>query len=116
PRCARRASDCSARWWRSCSCPDDALRASWSATLRQPRRQPRGGSARWRWQVTRPESCAEPDSRKPGRPRSADADRAIIEATLELLVESGAAAMAIEHVAARAGVSKATIYRRWPNK
>lgn len=66
--------------------------------------------------MTHPESCAEPDSRKPGRPRSADADRAIIEATLELLVESGAAAMAIEHVAARAGVSKATIYRRWPNK
>jgi len=63
-----------------------------------------------------PEGSDDTDSRKPGRPRSADADRAIIEATLELLVESGAAAMAIEHVAARARVSKATIYRRWPNK
>lgn len=63
-----------------------------------------------------PEGSDDADSRKPGRPRSADADRAIIEATLDLLVESGAAAMAIEHVAARAGVSKATIYRRWPNK
>jgi len=62
-----------------------------------------------------PES-PDSDARRPGRPRSTDADRAIVEATLELLVESGVAATAIEHVAARAGVSKATIYRRWPNK
>lgn len=56
------------------------------------------------------------ERRPPGRPRSADADRAIVEATLELLTESGVASLAIEQVAARARVAKATIYRRWPNK
>lgn len=62
--------------------------------------------------------CADADAerRPPGRPRSADADRAITQATLELLTESGVASLAIEQVAARAGVAKATIYRRWPNK
>ncbi len=53
---------------------------------------------------------------RPGRPRSEQAERAIIEATLDLLAEVGVAAMSIEQVAARAGVGKATIYRRWPNK
>ncbi len=51
-----------------------------------------------------------------GRPRSQEADRAILAATVELLAERGLAAMTIEEVAARAGVGKATIYRRWPSK
>jgi AcrR family transcriptional regulator len=51
-----------------------------------------------------------------GRPRSAEADRAILTATLELLAERGLNAMSIEEVAARAGVGKTTIYRRWPSK
>jgi AcrR family transcriptional regulator len=34
----------------------------------------------------------------------------------QLLAESGLAAMTIEGVAARAGVGKASIYRRWPSK
>ncbi len=51
-----------------------------------------------------------------GRPRSQAADRAILAATVELLAERGLAAMSIEEVAARAGVGKATIYRRWPSK
>src|SRR6266705_354611 len=54
--------------------------------------------------------------RRPGRPRSAQADRAIMDATLSLFAESGAAGLCIEKVAARAGVGKATIYRRWPGK
>ncbi|HEX2051778.1 MAG TPA: TetR/AcrR family transcriptional regulator [Actinomycetota bacterium] len=54
--------------------------------------------------------------RGPGRPRSAAAHLAILEATLELFVEEGFNGMTIEGVAARAGVSKATIYRRWPSK
>jgi len=63
-----------------------------------------------------PRADATDDRRAPGRPRSADADHAIVEATLELLTEAGVASLAIEQVAARAGVAKATIYRRWPNK
>ncbi|MBV9207378.1 MAG: TetR/AcrR family transcriptional regulator [Actinobacteria bacterium] len=51
-----------------------------------------------------------------GRPRSQEADRAILTAAVGLLAERGLAAMSIEEVAARAGVGKATIYRRWPSK
>jgi AcrR family transcriptional regulator len=54
--------------------------------------------------------------RRPGRPRSEQADQAIIEAALAVFAECGADAMGIEQVAARAGVGKATIYRRWPGK
>ncbi len=54
--------------------------------------------------------------RRPGRPRSEQADRAIIDATLSLFAESGPEGLCIEQVAARAGVGKATIYRRWPGK
>jgi AcrR family transcriptional regulator len=57
---------------------------------------------------------AEP--RRPGRPRSEQADQAIIDATLEVFAESGPDGLCIEQVAARAGVGKATIYRRWPGK
>lgn len=52
-----------------------------------------------------------------GRPRSERADKAIIEATLDLLAaEGGVGAVSIEAVAARAGVGKTTIYRRWAGK
>jgi AcrR family transcriptional regulator len=52
----------------------------------------------------------------PGRPRSERAHEAILEATLDLLVEEGFSRMSIEAVATRAGVGKATIYRRWLSK
>ncbi|MDR0343309.1 MAG: TetR/AcrR family transcriptional regulator, partial [Nocardiopsaceae bacterium] len=51
-----------------------------------------------------------------GRPRSEQADRAILTAAADLLAERGLAGMPIEEVAARAGVGKATIYRRWPSR
>ena len=54
--------------------------------------------------------------RRPGRPRSERAEHAILDAALELFAESGVAGVCIEAVAARAGVGKATIYRRWPGK
>ena len=57
-----------------------------------------------------------PAHRAPGRPRSAQADRAIIDAIVDLLVDRGYREVTIEAVAARAGVAKTTIYRRWPSK
>ncbi len=55
-------------------------------------------------------------SPRKGRPRSDRADRAILDAARELLIESGFSRLRLEHVAARAGVGKATIYRRWRSK
>ena len=54
--------------------------------------------------------------RGPGRPRSARAHQAILDSTVELLLEEGFNGMSMEGVAARAGVGKATIYRRWSSK
>jgi len=51
-----------------------------------------------------------------GRPRSLQADRAIVDAVLEEVIAVGIDGVSIEQVAARAGVAKATVYRRWPNK
>ena len=53
---------------------------------------------------------------KRGRPRRADADSAILAATLELLSEVGVAGLSMDLLAQRAGVGKATIYRRWDSK
>lgn len=55
-------------------------------------------------------------SRSPGRPRSEQAEAAIIDATLELLGQRGIAGLSIEAVANLSGVAKTTIYRRWSSK
>jgi rhodanese-related sulfurtransferase/AcrR family transcriptional regulator len=60
------------------------------------------------------EATAEPVRR--GRPRSEKARQAIVEAAVELLLVRGLAAVSMDAVAERAGVSKATIYRWWPSK
>jgi len=51
-----------------------------------------------------------------GRPRSARAHEAVLKAAAGLLLERGLDAVSMDAVAARAGVSKATIYRWWPTK
>ena len=53
---------------------------------------------------------------RPGRPRSLAADEAIRDATLELLATEGYANLTMSGVAAQAGVSTATLYRRWTSK
>lgn len=52
----------------------------------------------------------------PGRPRDPRTDDAILDAVRELLREQGYNRLSIEGVARRAGVSRPTIYRRWPTK
>jgi AcrR family transcriptional regulator len=60
--------------------------------------------------------ASEASARGRGRPRSAEAEQAILNATLRMLGTQGVAGTTIEGVAADAGVGKTTIYRRWPSK
>jgi AcrR family transcriptional regulator len=53
---------------------------------------------------------------RPGRPRDPACDAAILQAALDLFAEEGYAGVSIDGVAARAGVGKATIYRRYSSK
>jgi AcrR family transcriptional regulator len=62
-----------------------------------------------------PRMLARPPAKR-GRPRRADADDAILAATLELLGQVGVAGLSMDALAQRAGVGKATIYRRWDSK
>src|SRR2546426_7676471 len=59
---------------------------------------------------------AIPASPKRGRPRSGRTEKAILKAASDLVASTGLADMTIEGVAERAGVGKASIYRRWPSK
>ena len=61
-------------------------------------------------------TTTDADARRPGRPRSAEADEAILEAAVDLFAEGGFDGLTVEGVAARANVGKATIYRRYPCK
>src|SRR5215469_2460661 len=58
---------------------------------------------------------AEREPRR-GRPRDPAVDEAILAAAVELLADAGFARLTMEQVAARAGVGKASVYLRWPNK
>lgn len=59
---------------------------------------------------------SESAKKRPGRPRSAESHQAILQATLDLLAEVGFDAMSMDAIAARAGVGKTTIYRRYSSK
>jgi AcrR family transcriptional regulator len=59
---------------------------------------------------------AIPSNKSRGRPRSSQTQKAILKAAGEIVLASGLAEMTIEGVAERAGVGKASIYRRWPSK
>ncbi|MEJ2203413.1 MAG: TetR/AcrR family transcriptional regulator [Gemmatimonadota bacterium] len=59
-----------------------------------------------------------PEAVKPprGRPRSREADDAILWASLELLTERGYGGLTMAGIATKAGVGKATLYRRWKSR
>jgi AcrR family transcriptional regulator len=63
-----------------------------------------------------PSGGVQAPSRPRGRPRREAARGAIVEATLALLAERGFQAATMDAIAARAGVGKNTIYRRWDSK
>ncbi|GAB4586901.1 TetR/AcrR family transcriptional regulator [Nocardia sp. IFM 10818] len=68
----------------------------------------------------RTESTEHPQARKSGprggRPRDPAVDEAIILATRRRLVTDGYTRMALGDIAADAGVTRPTLYRRWPGK
>ncbi|MEE1810022.1 TetR/AcrR family transcriptional regulator [Streptomyces sp. BE133] len=61
-------------------------------------------------------SHSRPKPLRKGRPRSAAADEAILEATRASLVDLGWSKLTMSDVATRAGVAKTTLYRRWAGK
>lgn len=54
--------------------------------------------------------------KKRGRPRDVATEKAILAASYDLLLENGFGTITVEKIAERAKVSKATIYKWWPNK
>ncbi|MFE1319617.1 TetR/AcrR family transcriptional regulator [Kitasatospora phosalacinea] len=54
--------------------------------------------------------------RGPGRPRQEHVTASVLDAVVELVAEHGMGALTMDAVAARAGVGKPAIYRRWPTK
>ena len=64
----------------------------------------------------RPSTAVAPPGRPRGRPRRAATGASIVEAALAVLAERGFQAATMDAIAARAGVGKNTIYRRWPSK
>jgi AcrR family transcriptional regulator len=51
-----------------------------------------------------------------GRPRNPELDDAAIRTAIQLIVDDGYPALTMERIAVRASVSRAALYRRWPNK
>src|SRR6202051_3112949 len=51
-----------------------------------------------------------------GRPRSEEHRHAVLKATMELMLEDDLRRASVDRISARSGVSKATIYKWWPNR
>lgn len=66
--------------------------------------------------MTAPSPEGAPVRRGRGRPRDPATDERITAAAAELLLQRGFDKMTVDDVAAKAGVGKATVYRRWPSK
>jgi AcrR family transcriptional regulator len=66
--------------------------------------------------VAHQDSHSPPAGERGGRPRDSRLHRAILDATRELLTTLSYTELSMESVAARAGVGKKTLYRRWPSK
>jgi AcrR family transcriptional regulator len=60
--------------------------------------------------------AAESRVGRPGRPRKASTDAAILRAAVELMTEHGVQGTTLTAVADRAGVARATVYLRWPTR
>ena len=76
--------------------------------------QPNNDTTRCR--ICAVDATLPPSARGSGRPRSARIDEAVLRTTLRHLAERGYAGMSINAIAAELGVSKPTIYLRWPSK
>ncbi len=63
-----------------------------------------------------PEAASNVGPPRRGRPREHAVDKAILAAAVDLLAEVGYARLTMDQVTARAGVGKASVYLRWPNK
>jgi AcrR family transcriptional regulator len=61
-------------------------------------------------------AASTPSPAARGRPRSKQTDAAILGATTALLAEQELSDISMDEIAARAGVSKASLYRRWSSK
>ena len=66
--------------------------------------------------MTKPDPDAIGSNAPRGRPRNAHTHQLILNTALDLAFEVGFRALSVEAIAAKAGVGKTTIYRRWPNK
>jgi AcrR family transcriptional regulator len=56
------------------------------------------------------------EARGPGRPRDEEVRKRLLKAASDLLEEVGFGSVTVDLIAERAGASKATVYRWWPNK
>jgi AcrR family transcriptional regulator len=61
-------------------------------------------------------AAAGPGRPRRGRRRDPAVDQAILSAAVDLLGEVGYLRLTMDQVASRAGVGKASLYLRWPNK